>query len=85
MRKGLSKAHFTPLDVLDVYSRGDIRDLDGAFPVPDPGVVCRLVGPALGARTDTAPVVSLLKGDPSQRRERGGVGDVTPVFSSIWS
>ena len=26
---GISKAHFTPLDVHDVYSRGEIRDLDG--------------------------------------------------------
>ena len=28
-RIGISKAHFTPLDVHDVYSRGEIRDLDG--------------------------------------------------------
>ena len=28
-RIGISKAHFTPLDVHDVDSRGEIRDLDG--------------------------------------------------------
>ena len=29
LRIGISKAHFTPLDVHDVDSRGEIRDLDG--------------------------------------------------------